>query len=491
VLLIDGLFQVELGSRISLEELPFDASYYLGVRVDDDSEMTPRQPLTSVLYALRAEEANRLQGFEPRDLDQSDHLHDGTNPHGVTAAQAGADDGAELLAHTADGANPHAVTPEQLGAALAQDLEGHAAAADPHHDRYSDVESVAAMGVKTTSNPLNHDRYTDARVLAVTGPHVTSVDGLSGGEIDGDVLITRSLAVEEGVLFNDDTRQVTAVSLPNRLLVAPSGARFTSIQAAIDSIEPSAESPWRIDIAPGTYPEALKLKSWIHLAGSGIRGTVVLLSESAESGVSADGAVDVKLSNLTILDPLGPPTANFGVEARGSNLSFEKARIEGFGQHRIRALEGSTIGLHHSEIDGGFESDSPGILLLESSPVIANSDFDHNVDCGIDVQQDGVLDVSSSRFAGSPRGVCVSGSRARARIVDNRFDLCGVSSQGTTQIIGNEIGDQLFIDGGDLSLEGGSVSITSQSTLKLEGSAGAELSTSAVLDLKGSLININ
>jgi len=176
VLLIDGLFQVELGSRISLEELPFDASYYLGVRVDDDSEMTPRQPLTSVLYALRAEEANRLQGFEPRDLDQSDHLHDGTNPHGVTAAQAGADDGAELLAHTADGANPHAVTPEQLGAALAQDLEGHAAAADPHHARYSDVESVAAMGVKTTSNPLNHDRYTDARVLAVTGDRLVSRD---------------------------------------------------------------------------------------------------------------------------------------------------------------------------------------------------------------------------------------------------------------------------------------------------------------------------
>ncbi len=107
------------------------------------------------------------------------------------------------------------------------------------------------------------------------------------------------------------TRQSTAATHFNRVSVAPKGGDFSSIQAAIDSISPSAEDPWRIDIAPGTYPEVLVLQSWIHLAGSGIRGTIVLLSENVESGVFADGLVDVRLSDLTILDPLGSPSPPF------------------------------------------------------------------------------------------------------------------------------------------------------------------------------------
>ena len=65
------------------------------------------------------------------------------------------------------------------------------------------------------------------------------------------------------------------------------------------------------------------------------------------------------------------------------------------------------------------------------------------------------------------------------------------TAPGGAQIELSAAGDITIRAAGDLSLEGGSVSITSQSTLKLEGSDGAELSTSAVLDLKGSLININ
>jgi hypothetical protein len=53
VKVIRGIYSVELGSSIPLH-LPFDTRYYLGVTVPPDPEMTPRQPLTNVPYAIRA-----------------------------------------------------------------------------------------------------------------------------------------------------------------------------------------------------------------------------------------------------------------------------------------------------------------------------------------------------------------------------------------------------------------------------------------------------
>ena len=47
----NGVFSVILGENIPLN-LPFDEQYYLGLKVGNDSEMIPRQPLTSVPYAL-------------------------------------------------------------------------------------------------------------------------------------------------------------------------------------------------------------------------------------------------------------------------------------------------------------------------------------------------------------------------------------------------------------------------------------------------------
>ena len=55
----DGIFSVNLGNITPLS-LPFDTAYYLGVTVGSDSEMTPRQPLTSSPYAFRAATAETV-----------------------------------------------------------------------------------------------------------------------------------------------------------------------------------------------------------------------------------------------------------------------------------------------------------------------------------------------------------------------------------------------------------------------------------------------
>src|SRR4051812_24427595 len=51
VVVTNGSFSVALGSIAPLS-IPFDTQYFLGIKVGDDSEMTPRQALASSPYAL-------------------------------------------------------------------------------------------------------------------------------------------------------------------------------------------------------------------------------------------------------------------------------------------------------------------------------------------------------------------------------------------------------------------------------------------------------
>jgi hypothetical protein len=53
VIPVSGVYSVELGSVAALN-LPFDRQYFLGVTVGSGQEMTPRQALSSVPYAIRA-----------------------------------------------------------------------------------------------------------------------------------------------------------------------------------------------------------------------------------------------------------------------------------------------------------------------------------------------------------------------------------------------------------------------------------------------------
>jgi hypothetical protein len=53
VSIVDGQFNANLGATTALK-LPFDKPYYLGIKVDNDQEMFPRQQFTSSPYALRS-----------------------------------------------------------------------------------------------------------------------------------------------------------------------------------------------------------------------------------------------------------------------------------------------------------------------------------------------------------------------------------------------------------------------------------------------------
>ena len=178
-----GLFKVELGSISPFATGQFDIPMWLGIQVGADAEMSPRQPLSSVGYALKAEDAETLGGLNPVDLNQAAHVTDTANPHNVTAAQTGAASILGLNSHTSNSANPHNVTAVQTGAASATDFNFHSGNTAIHQPRYQNSEAVSAMAAKANNNPLHHDKYTDnAAVLAIKAN-----DG-SGSTLDADLI---------------------------------------------------------------------------------------------------------------------------------------------------------------------------------------------------------------------------------------------------------------------------------------------------------------
>ena len=66
LLITIGIFSCLLGGVTELN-LPFDKPYWLAIKVGSDSEMTPRQQLASVGYALRAERAERAENADLAD----------------------------------------------------------------------------------------------------------------------------------------------------------------------------------------------------------------------------------------------------------------------------------------------------------------------------------------------------------------------------------------------------------------------------------------
>ncbi len=117
VVVASGIYSVNLGS-VNPITLPFDAVYYLGVKVGTDVEMTPRQVLTSVGYAFRAAWADGvLAGGLPN------HVHTGGDITSGLVAEPRIDSAiartTALNAHTTNMSNPHSTTAAQVGAAIA------------------------------------------------------------------------------------------------------------------------------------------------------------------------------------------------------------------------------------------------------------------------------------------------------------------------------------------------------------------------------------
>jgi hypothetical protein len=200
---VQGVFSVELGSAGSpqTEDL-FDQALWLSIQVEADTEMQPRQRLTSVGFAQRSGKADTLQGATAAELDQSAHVGDTANPHGVTALQTGAASEGALVAHVGNVANPHGVTAVQTGAAS----EGALVALQA--DLAAALLSIATLqGDLAAANATMASLQdalaaeTAARVAAVNGlaASVSAIETNSVLALDGKLTLTGATAQFTGV----------------------------------------------------------------------------------------------------------------------------------------------------------------------------------------------------------------------------------------------------------------------------------------------------
>jgi len=71
-----GIFSCLLGGVVDLG-LPFDKPYWLAIKVGDDEEMTPRQQIASVGYAIRAKQANSATEADTASSASNSDMIDG------------------------------------------------------------------------------------------------------------------------------------------------------------------------------------------------------------------------------------------------------------------------------------------------------------------------------------------------------------------------------------------------------------------------------
>lgn len=88
----------------------------------------------------------------------------------------------------------------------------------------------------------------------------------------------------------------------NILVVAKSGAKFSSIQAALDSIDDASDSNrYLVQVAPGLYSERITMKSYVDIAGCGPNLTTISSQGSAsEYTATVTGANNAELRDLKV-----------------------------------------------------------------------------------------------------------------------------------------------------------------------------------------------
>ncbi len=216
-----------------------NSALYLGITVDDDSEMA-RIPVATTAFAGWADYSGNAETLDGFDLDGvigevetslGEDLHDryldteavsamGSNEEGnplnhsrYTDAEALAVSGAsdflnplnherfsepEAVAAMGNVRDENPYAHERYDDADVLAANGEISASNPYaHNRYTDSEAVAAMGSIADNNPLAHDRYADAEAVSAVSSDDRYVRN-TGDTIDGNLTFT-------GVLKDDDS----------------------------------------------------------------------------------------------------------------------------------------------------------------------------------------------------------------------------------------------------------------------------------------------
>lgn len=238
----------------------------------------------------------------------------------------------------------------------------------------------------------------------------------------------------------------------NVLVVAKSGGDYATIQAAVDSVNPTADNPYVIKVMPGNYYESVTMKSYVHLQGAGRDVTRITYDQNPWYVIFCDDVVNVEISGFT-LDGYGinnvyssPTISNnlfkssyWGGAAQGI-YNYNASPIIKDNTFELRAepiihSNGSSSPLISGNEIIGLDRTGTGILVSGGTPIISNNVI-KNMYVGI---QGPNFIASDNLIEGNETGISDDGvPTIKDNIIRNNISY-GIFGAGTGTAIGNTI----------------------------------------------------
>lgn len=176
--------------------------------------------------------------------------------------------------------------------------------------------------------------------------------------------MAKKMFVLLAVLFYCLTFNLTqALAAAGEVIVAKSGGNYTTIQAAIDAINPSASNPYVIKVMPGTYEENISLKSYISLQGSGREVTTI--QSYYGWGIYLYSLTNVSISGFRIQNAYSSAIYNWN----STPLVIQDNQISGYNTGIVNygslpaTIKGNTI---YVQAGSGIESQNSASIITDN-----------------------------------------------------------------------------------------------------------------------------
>ncbi|KKW18946.1 MAG: Parallel beta-helix repeat protein [Parcubacteria group bacterium GW2011_GWF2_50_9] len=185
-----------------------------------------------------------------------------------------------------------------------------------------DIVNDAVTGAKIldgslTGADIQDGVVTGAKVATgtITGSNIAG-GTITGSNIGAGTITGSNIAI--GTITPDNIQPIAY-----RVVVATSGGDYTTISAALAAINPTATTPYVIEVMPGMFLDNVTMKSHVHLRGAGREVTTVQALNTDAPVLSVNSLSNVAISGLTIAGT----TRNAGISVVGGAGTYGPVTI--------------------------------------------------------------------------------------------------------------------------------------------------------------------